>query len=116
MRSLWLGILLAAAESLAFGQLDSDTLTVSVSQSFNLQPDQVVFGIQLTTATSFGLDEVVASLKNAGITAASFSSVASLPNQATLYWSFTLPVPFSKISATAAQLTAKNIAINIQSA
>jgi hypothetical protein len=115
MRSLWLGILLAAVECLAFGQLDSDTLTVSVSRSFSLQPDQAVFGINVTAPLSSGLDEVVAGLKTAGITAANFSGVFSIPNQAPLYWSFTLAVPFSKISATAAQLTANKIAFTVQS-
>jgi uncharacterized protein YggE len=113
MRSLWLGILLAAVESLAFGQLESDTLTVSVSQSVNLQPDQAVFAIPLITAASTSLDEVVASLKGAGITAANLSSVGLL-REHTLYLIFTVAVPFSKIPSTAAQLTAQKIAFYVQ--
>src|SRR5713226_10408269 len=112
MRSLWLGILLAAVESLAFGQLDSDMLTVSVSQSFDLQPDQVVFGISVTTPASTGLDEVVANLKNAAI---KFSSVTLSRDHATLTWFFTLAVPFSKLSATAAQLDAQKVEFTLQS-
>ena len=111
MRSLWLGILLAAVESLAFAQLDSDTLTVAVSQSFDLQPDQVVFRMIVTTPASTGLDEVVASLK---IPAIKFSSVNSSRDQATLTWFFTLAVPFSKLAATAAQLNAQKVVFYIQ--
>jgi hypothetical protein len=111
MRSLWLGILLAAVESLAFGQLDSDTLTVSVSQSVNLQPDQVVFEIRVTTPATTGLDEVVASLKNDAV---KFSGVTSSRDHATLTWFFTLAVPFSKLAATAAQLDAQKIPFYVQ--
>ena len=113
MRSLWLGILLAAVESLAFAQLDSNTLTVSVSQSFALQPDQVVFGISVTTPASTGLDEVVASLKNAAV---NFSSVTlSRDHATTLTWFFTLAVPFSKLASTAAQLTTQKVEFTVQS-
>jgi uncharacterized protein YggE len=112
MRSLWLGILLATVESLAFGQLDSNTLTVSVSQAVDLQPDQVVFGITVTSPASTGLDEVTASLKNAAI---KFSSVTSSRDQATLIWFFTLAVPLSKLAATAAQLTTQKVEFTVQS-
>jgi uncharacterized protein YggE len=115
MRSLLLGILLATVESLAFGQLDSDTLTVSASRSFSLQPDQAVFVISVTAPSSSGLDQVVAGLKTVGIVAANFSGVFSIPDQGTLSWSFTLAVPFSKISSTATQLTANKIAFTVQS-
>ncbi len=113
MRSLWLGILLAAVESLAFGQLDSDTLTVTVTRSVNLQPDQIVFVIIRTTPASIGLDEVLASLKGAGITAGNFYTVFSNPGSDDLNWLFTLAVPFSKISATAAQLSAQKVSFSV---
>ena len=113
MRCLWLGILLAAVESLAFGQLDSDTLTVSVSQSFALQPDQVLLSVSLPTPASTGLDELVASLKGSGITAANLSNV-SLLREHTLSWLFTVAVPLSKIPSTAAQLNAQKIPFYVQ--
>jgi hypothetical protein len=113
MRCLWLGILLAAVESLAFGQLDSDTLTVSVSQSFALQPDQVLLSVSLPTPASTGLDELVASLKGSGITAANLSNV-SLLREHTLIWLFTIAVPLSKIPSTAAQLNAQKIPFYVQ--
>jgi len=115
MRSLWLGILLAAVESLAFGQLDSNTLTVSATRSFTLTPDQLVLSIFVTTPASTGLDEVVAGLKSAGITAANFSNVRSSPDRVSLSWFFSLAVPYSKIPATLAQLTAQKVQTYAQS-
>jgi hypothetical protein len=114
MRSLWLGILLAAVESLAFGQLDSDTLTVSVSQSTNLQRDQIAVDIRLITPMSSGLDEVLATLKSAGITSANFLNVYSTSDRASLYWVFTLAVPVSKFPATAAQLNSQGVIFFVQ--
>src|SRR5260370_13943829 len=113
MRSLWLGILLQGVGALAFGQLVSDTLTVSVSQSIALQPDQALLSISLLTPASTGLDELVASLKGSGITAANLSNV-SLLREHTLVWQFTLAVPFSKIPYTAAQLNAQKIPFYVQ--
>ena len=112
MRSLWLGVLLLAVESLAFGQLDSDTLTVTASRSYTPQHDQIVFRIYVTRPVSAGLDEAAASLKSAGITAATFSSVYS-PDNLTLAWLFNLAIPFSKIPATVAQLTALKIDFSV---
>ena len=113
MRSLWLGILLATVESLAFGQLDSDTLTVSVSQSINLQPDQIVFEITQIAPSGRSLDDVLANLKAAGITQANFSSVSSVPGSPDLQWFFTLAVPLSKMRATSAQLTTQKILFSV---
>jgi len=42
-RTLIVSFLMSAA--LAFGQVDSNTVTVTASQSVNLQPDQVLFGV-----------------------------------------------------------------------
>src|SRR5258708_2368544 len=113
MRSLWLGILLATVESLAFGQLDSDTLTVSVSQSVNLQPDQIVFGITQIAPPDRSLNEVLATLKAAGITAANFSTVYSVPGSPDLHWVFTMAVPLSKMLPTSGQLAAQKILFSI---
>src|SRR5258708_29238067 len=114
MRSLWLGVLLLAVESLAFGQLDRDTLTVSASQSSSLQPDRVIVRIHVTTPGSTGLDQVVAGLKSAGIVTAALSNISSSPDNATLFWLFTIAVPFSKIPATVTQLTAQKIEFFVQ--
>src|ERR1700730_13282796 len=102
MRMFWLGILLATVESLAFGQLDSDTLTVSVSQSVNLQPDQIVFGITQIAPPDRSVEDILASLKAAGITQATFSTVYSVPGSPDLHWVFTIAAPLSKMQATSA--------------
>jgi hypothetical protein len=107
-------MLLATVESLAFGQLDSDTLTVSVSQSVNLQPDQIVFGIIQIAPPDRSLDEILASLKAAGITQASFSTVSSVPGSPDLHWLFTMAVPLSKMQAISLELTAQKILFSVQ--
>jgi hypothetical protein len=104
--------------SLLFGQLDSNSVTVTASRSTNLQPDQVVFAVYVSSGLSTSLDTVLAALQPAGITIANFSAVGSTsglvsvvtgpPPQAQppLQWAFALPVPFSKMTATVATLTA----------
>jgi hypothetical protein len=42
--------------SLAFGQLDSNSITVNVSRSSNVQPDQVVFGNNVPSGVNTSLD------------------------------------------------------------
>jgi hypothetical protein len=100
--------------SLAFDQLDSNSITVSVSQSSNVQPDQVVFGVVVQSGLGSNLDDVVAALQGCAITQANFVSVHTNPavypyaptNQLTLLWTFSLSVPFSKQKDSIASLTA----------
>jgi uncharacterized protein YggE len=98
--------------SVAFGQLDSNSITVSASRNASLQPDQAVFAVTVETGIGTSLDDVVASLQGSGITGANLSSVAT-PNQysltplvPTLQWVFTLPAPLTKTKETLASLTA----------
>ncbi len=114
MRALQLIILLATGGSLALAQLDSDTLTVSVSQSYNLKADQVRFSADVNTGVNTNLDEVVTKLKSAGITTAIFSDLSSDAEPPALHWFFTLSVPISEIKATIAQLTGLKIMFYIQ--
>jgi len=109
-----LSVFFFASSSLLFGQLDSNTVTVTASASTNVQPDQVVFGVYVSSGLSTSLDDVLAALKTSGITAANFSGVAtnstlvgtgSLP-QPSLQWAFGLPVPFAQMKATVTMLTA----------
>lgn len=104
--------------SLAFGQLDSNTITVTASRSATLQPDQVVISVDVTSDLNTTLDDVVAALAGSGITIANFSGVnnnnyfyvnpfSPTPSmQPTIDWSFTLPVSLSKMKDTLAMLTA----------
>jgi uncharacterized protein YggE len=121
MRSLWLGGLLVLAGSLAFGQLESDTLTITASRQALVQPDQVAFRISVNSGVSTALDQVVAALQGAGITTATFSSLSSLSsasahwfNGPVLNWSFTLRVPLARMKATTALLAAAQQRISDQ--
>jgi hypothetical protein len=104
--------------SLLFGQLDSNSVTVTANRSTNLQPDTVVFGVQVTSGLNATLDNVLAAVKGAGITSANFAGVGSQPtgvaitgalpqpSSPALSWAFALSVPFSQMTATVATLTA----------
>jgi hypothetical protein len=115
IRSLIPALVLSA--SLAFGQIDSNAVTVTASRNANLQPDTVLFGVTVTSGFNTGLDDVIAALAGSGITAANFSSVSSpftlsvptgaiaQPVQPMLQWNFALPVPLSKLKDTSTTLT-----------
>lgn len=100
--------------SLAFAQLDSNSITVSASNSVTLQPDQAVFSISVTTPLTTGLDDVLAALAGSGITVSTFSGVTTqtsysstglqLPTT-TLIWQFNLTSPLTNTTATVASLT-----------
>ncbi len=114
MRTLWFLIMLAIAESLAFAQLDSDTLAVSVSQSHIFQPDTVLFTVDVSTGVNASLDEVVARFKNAGITSAIFYGLSSVEDPPALDWLFTVSVPISELQATIARLAGLNVTFYLQ--
>ena len=103
--------------SLAFGQLDSNSITVSASRNVSLQPDQAIFAVSVQAGISTSLDEIVAALQGSGITAANFSGFSAQPQLCpalgcgpstltTLQWTFTLLVPLTKTKDTVASLTA----------
>jgi hypothetical protein len=97
MRKLFPIFLLAAVPAL--GQLQTDTITITALRQVSLQPDQVVFSVQVSTPESAGLDDALAAVSGAGVTAADLTGVfTGNPNM--LNWSFTLAVPFSEAGAT----------------
>lgn len=103
LRKVWLGVWWLASASLAFGQLDSNSLTILASRTMDLQPDQVVFSVSLTAPMEANLDDVLAALQGSGITADNLDDVNTA--QRLLQWTFTLPVPISKIKNTIATFT-----------
>jgi len=117
MRKSALVLLSLLSCSLAFGQVDLNSITISVSNSANLQPDQAVFGVTVQAGLNTGLDDVLAALQGSGITAVNLSSVSTqgqfgvptLPGgqvpPPTLAWTFSLPVPLTNTKATVASLT-----------
>ncbi len=111
MRNFWLSAILLTSCSLAFGQLSSNSITITASRSATLQPDQAVFTVSVTSNTSTSLDQVVTALQGSGVSAANFSGVGTQSQytgtayQQVQQWSFTLDVPFSQIQTTIATLS-----------
>jgi hypothetical protein len=87
-----------------FGQFPSHTVTVQATRSVNLQPDQVVFGVSVSSSTGTNLNQVVAALAGVGITAADLTGVGN-SDPSTFDWGFTLAVPIASLTATSASLT-----------
>jgi uncharacterized protein YggE len=116
-RALFLTVLSA---SLAFAQLDSNSITVTASRNSALQADQAVFVVTVQSDTNASLDDIVAALQGSGITAANLTSASTpqliftgnpgvgsilAPLAASIQWSFSLPVALSKTKDTVASLT-----------
>ena len=87
-------------------------MTVTASTSASLQPDEIVFQIEVTSGLRATLDDIVSALQGTGITAANFTGIipagltVPLPGVApTENWLFTLAAPLAKIKDTTAQLT-----------
>jgi uncharacterized protein YggE len=101
--------------ALAFGQSVTNSITVSASNSANLQPDQAIFAVSVESGANTGLDDVLTALQGSGITAANFSGISTAQQTLTcvgtpstslmLSWTFSLPVAIANIKATVASLT-----------
>jgi uncharacterized protein YggE len=103
MRKLTLLTLLLAAVPV-FGQLENHTLSISASRSSYLQPDQVLFGLAVTSGATTSLDQVVAALPGLGITDASLTS-EYYSSPTTLIWSFSYTAPISGLTAAVGSIT-----------
>jgi uncharacterized protein YggE len=91
-----IALLLLAAAPL-FAQLESHTLAISATRSIYPQPDQVVFGLTVSSSASASLDQIVAALSGLGITDANLTGIGNLvPFQ----WGFSLAAPLSSLSTT----------------
>jgi hypothetical protein len=106
--------------SFAFGQIDSNSITVTAANNTSLQPDQVVFGITVQSGISTGLDDVLTALQGSGITAANLVGVTSAQQPivsragSTLQWTFSLAAPLTNTKATIASLTTLEQTIAMQ--
>lgn len=98
-----------ALPALLFGQTDSNSITVTASKSSNLQPDQVVFSVDITSGLNTSLDDVLAALAGTGITQANLQGVSTASQwfqlgtaqlTPTVDWSFIFPVAWSKMKDT----------------
>jgi hypothetical protein len=105
--------------SLAFAQLDSNTITVTASKNVTETPDQIVFSVQVSAPPDQTLDDVAAAIAGSGITLSDFSGlstnsgysvgtgifpVTGAPLNA-LTWQFSVAVPFSQMKAEVTALT-----------
>lgn len=99
MRTLWLSILFAAFCSPTLAQLESDSLTVAVTRSIGLQPDQAVITISVPSGLDGSLEEILGVVADAGITEADFSDVTIVngPLRSTLRWDFNLAVTMGQL-------------------
>lgn len=99
-------ILLLAAASAAFGQPDSNVLTITASRQLNVQPDQVTLSVYVVSDPDRSLDQVLAFLQGAKIAATDLSNVGTVVNSfsSQLQWIFTPTVSFSALNATASAL------------
>lgn len=102
-----------AVASVLTAQTQFPSLTITASRSVSIQPDEVVFSINITASAEKELPAILPMLAKSGITAANLSSVTlvrsgdlSRPAAATLAWLFLLPAPISKQKDTIADLTA----------
>jgi uncharacterized protein YggE len=93
---------LAAAP--VFAQLPSNTLTVTATRTINLQPDQALFSLSVTSSAATNLGQVVAALSGVGITSANLAGVGNNTAPPSFQWNFTLAVPLSNLTATIASL------------
>jgi hypothetical protein len=88
-----------------FAQLEPHTLTISASHSTPLQPDQVVFGLSVTSGATISLDQVVGALTGLGITSTNLTGISNNSTPPTVQWNFTLSVPLSSLTITLGSLT-----------
>src|SRR5271154_4720550 len=98
MRRAWL-LILPFAVTPVFGQLESNTLTISATRQITLQPDQAVFYLQISSNPSASLDQILTALSGLSITSANLTSVYSGTPQI-LQWTFTLAMPLANLAAT----------------
>lgn len=101
MRNLLLILLIASSP--VWAQLETDTITIAASRQVNLQPDQIVFNVQVLAPNTAGLDAALAKVAGTGITAADLTGVYNSSND-NFSWVFSLPVPVSQAGATATLL------------
>jgi hypothetical protein len=100
---------IALAPELLLGQLTSNTVTVTASQSASSQPDQAIFNVTVGSGTDKSLDDVAKSVASVGISAANLTGITFPPlqtNPPQLQWSFQLTAPVSTLKQTTASLAA----------
>ncbi len=104
MSTRWL-IIVMLAGSPVFGQLESHTVSVTASRSINLQPDQALLSLTVTSATIAPMDQVVSALSSLGVTAANLNGVSNSSNPPSVLWYFNMTAPLKSLTSTINSLT-----------
>ena len=114
----YLLLLTLASTTLALAQPSLNTLTVTATRTSSVQPDQVVFGVSVTSPLTASQGDVIAALQGSGITATNFSSVYTTQtingNQlvSVLQWNFTITVPIANLKSTIDTFTGLQMALS----
>lgn len=101
---------LAFSAGLVFGQVDSNSATVTASRNSTVQPDQAILSVSVLSDMNTTLNDVLAALQGSGITFANFSGVNThfgntvLPALPGLQWTFALATPLTNLKDTLATL------------
>src|SRR5713101_5729271 len=77
MQKGFLICIILASASLVFAQADSNSITVNASRNANLQADQAVFNVSVTSGLNASIDDVLGALQGSGITLANFTGIAT---------------------------------------
>jgi hypothetical protein len=114
--SRWISVLFFVISSIALGQLDSNSVTVTASRNAPLQPDQAFFIVSINSNLNATLNDVLAAVQPAGLTFTNFSGLGSAvvftqvgnrsQSQVQSVWNFTLLTPLAGIKSTLAVLSA----------
>jgi hypothetical protein len=89
-----------------------NTITIAASRTTNPTPDQVLIAINVTSDTTYGLDDINAALAGAGIAGTNLTVYSGTTYDrlgrahSILQWSFTLTAALAKLQSTLAQLVA----------
>jgi hypothetical protein len=100
--------------SVAFAQVDSNSITVTASRGPSSgPPDQAVFSVVVASGVDTSLDDVIALLQGTGISTANLQALDEYPiasgsagqTTETLNWRFSFTAPLAKNKDTIAMLT-----------
>src|SRR5262245_35581395 len=101
-------LLFLAIVPAAFGQLDSDTLSVTSSRTLNVVIDQVQVTVNVNTGLETSLDDVIAALQGTEITTANLSGINSVWSNfgqaQRTQWTLTLAVPIARLNGALSAL------------
>jgi uncharacterized protein YggE len=97
---------------------EPSSISVLASRSLTVQPDQVLINLNVTSGLNAGLDDITATLQQAGISGATFVGVNTISfftpgagSQRQLQWTFSLTAPLSNTKETLAAIGAAQQAL-----